>query len=107
MRRGSGTAPDTRVHTTEPRVQNVFQLAKCYSIDIDLTRLRNDDESFASNVERVGLRYIAGQNQNKSVTWAEAIIRIYRPIEIRIEERRHLAEHRQSEDLEAAVLLRF
>ena len=81
MRRGALT-PHTRVHTPEPRVEQVVELGERQVGDAQPAHLWNDDEPFARHLQRVRQFDVAGENEHQLVAGAEFVLGVHRAIEV-------------------------
>jgi hypothetical protein len=85
MSRCSRTAAYAGVHSPKTAVENILKLAQCEIGDLNLTDLRNDDETLACDVDCVGDFDIAGQNEHEPIARAKAVVLVDRAGQIRIE----------------------
>jgi hypothetical protein len=84
-RRCVSSPPDTGVHATQPRVQDILELPQREVGNVYLSDAGNHDESLARHVERDGFLDVAGENEHEPVAGTEAVVRIDRPVDGRIE----------------------
>ena len=73
--RGAGAAREFRVHAPEPCIQHVAQLAEGEVRDEHLSHLRDQDEPFTGDRERIGALDVAREDEDELVARAERVVR--------------------------------
>ena len=73
--RGAGAAREFRVHAPEACIQHVAQLAEGEVRDEHLSHLRDQDEPFTGDRERIGALDVAREDEDELVARAERVVR--------------------------------
>jgi hypothetical protein len=71
---------------------------------MDLAYLRNDNETFAVYVERIGLFYVAGEDEDEKIAGAQPVVSVHRARLRGLKSGGRAAESLETENLEARSL---